>query len=229
MTSDVHAIAAVTVLLSLPYSRAAVSSEGNPDVQWVNTSIIGARKVLEWARVGTGDIFYELGCGDGVVAREALKRGAATVCVERDPELAATAEELLRNTGGAGKAPYEVLTKDLFKIDLSQATVIFLFLLPEINALLLPILRKRAPKLRMLLSHNFEVWGLPCGTRLRVPVGDGKEELFLGWSNLYAAWDPKSIDPKDQEKITEHASECLVFEEHMKDWDGTWEESKEEL
>ena len=61
----------------------------------------------------------------------------------------------------------DVRTEDLFEVSLANATVVFMFLLPEINARLRSVLQA-APSLRVALSHTFEVCGWPCGRRLRV-------------------------------------------------------------
>ena len=92
------------------------------DVSFVPTESAAARAALEWAHVGPGDTLYELGCGDGRVAAEALELGASVVCVERDPELAAVAATRLLLAAGSRPERAQVITTDLFEVDLSQAT-----------------------------------------------------------------------------------------------------------
>ena len=92
------------------------------DVSFVPTESAAARAALEWAHVGPGDMVYELGCGDGRVAAEALALGASVVCVERDPELAAVAATRLLLATGSRPERAQVITTDLFEVDLSQAT-----------------------------------------------------------------------------------------------------------
>ena len=100
---------------------AAVSFAG-VDVGFVPTESAAARAALEWAHVGPGDTLYELGCGDGRVAAEALELGASVVCVERDPELAAVAATRLLLATGSRPERAQVITTDLFEVNLSQAT-----------------------------------------------------------------------------------------------------------
>ena len=100
---------------------AAVSFAG-VDVGFVPTDSDAARAALAWAGVGPGDRVWELGCGDGRVAEEALELGASVVCVESDPELAAVAATRLRRAAGGRPERARVLTTDLFEVDLSQAS-----------------------------------------------------------------------------------------------------------
>jgi len=92
------------------------------DVGFVPTDSAAARAALAWAGVGPGDTVWELGCGDGRVAEEALELGASVVCVESDPELAAVAATRLRRAAGGRPERARVLTTDLFEVDLSQAS-----------------------------------------------------------------------------------------------------------
>ena len=100
---------------------AAVSLAG-VNVGFVPTDSAAARAALAWAGVGPGDSVFELGCGDGRVAEEALELGASVVCVESDPELAAVAATRLRRAAGSRPERARVLTTDLFEVDLSQAS-----------------------------------------------------------------------------------------------------------
>ena len=100
---------------------AAVSCAG-VDVGFVPTESAAARAALAWAEVGPGDSVWDLGCGDGRVAEEALELGASVVCVESDPELAAVAATRLLRAAGGRPERARVLTADLFEVDLSQAS-----------------------------------------------------------------------------------------------------------
>ena len=194
-------------------------------MQWVATGYSAAAAALEWAQVGPQDLFVELGCGDGRVALEAAKRGARAVCVERDPEMAAEARG--RMDADAAGTLVEVLTLDLFEVNLTHATVVFLFLLPEINAKLQPVL-SRAPALRLVLSHKFEIYGWPCGQRLRV-----HDDLFLRWDMPNAVHGDNTAQPSqvgnawhddrqtglgaaDMPSIIDHGLECAVEEDAVR-------------
>ena len=179
------------------------------DVQWVATSRQAASAALEWVHVDVSDTFVELGCGDGRVALEAAQRGARAVCVERDAVLAAKARQHLTSSGHSDLV--EVTEIDLFEANLTDATVIFLFLLPELNSALRPTLAS-APRLRAVVSHKFEVYGWPCGERLRTD-----DTLFLKWERPFAPGaDVQAVAPTDEdafhEALVEHAIECGVEE-----------------
>ena len=92
----------------------AAGAHASLDVSFVPTEAVAAREALAWAQVGPADTVYELGCGDGRVAAEALELGASVVCVERDPELAA--EALRRFQASSHSERARVLTADLFEV-----------------------------------------------------------------------------------------------------------------
>ena len=128
------------------------------DVAWAGTPISSARAALEWVHVGPGDVLVDLGCGDGRVALEAAQLGAHAVCIERDFDLAETARRLFDGSAAGGRVT--TIHADLFSnltSHLSNATVVFLFLLPELNARLRTHLSTRVPTLRAVVSHHFEV------------------------------------------------------------------------
>ena len=128
---------------------------------------------LEWAGVGPGDVLYELGCGDGRVAIEAAllgaqarqthtsvrcrtppqNTGAQVVCVEMDPEMAVEARRAIRAAGV--EASVDVREENLLETNLSNASVVYLFLLPSMNAQLLPALAHLRHGARVL-SQQFQ-------------------------------------------------------------------------
>jgi SAM-dependent methyltransferase len=145
-----------------------------PDVGWAPTPVWTAEQGLAWIGVGPGDVFYELGCGDGRVAIVAAKRGARVVCVEIDPTLAAAASAAVKAAGVDDRV--EVLREDLFKVDVSPATVVFIFLLPALNARLRPIFESTLRPGTKVLSREFEIEGWAPGRQLELPGF-----LFLSW------------------------------------------------
>lgn len=177
------------------------------DVQWVATPHDVASVALEWAAVGAGDLMIELGCGDGRVAMAAARRGARAICVERDLELAAEARALIDSNGLSDRV--DVQTVDMFEANVTEITVAFLFLLPELNARLRRDMLSRAPRLRAVVSHRFEVYGWPCGERIRVD-----DALFLKWEAPFAAAAAGELNEDDEAAaIVEHALDCGVAED----------------
>ncbi|HSH07587.1 MAG TPA: methyltransferase domain-containing protein [Burkholderiales bacterium] len=111
-------------------------------------------RMLRIAEVGPGDRLIDLGSGDGRVVIGAAKRGAQALGVEIDPELVVQARENAVRAGVAGRARFE--HRDLFETDLSQASVVTMYLLPEFNLKLMPRLLALAPGTRVV-SHDWDM------------------------------------------------------------------------
>jgi SAM-dependent methyltransferase len=128
-----------------------VGQEGK-DVIWVPTPDQLVKKMLEVAEVTNKDILIDLGSGDGRTVIAAAKLGAHAIGIEFNQDMVNLS--VLK----AKEAGVEVLTKfictDLFEYDLSEATVITMFLLPEINLKLRPVLLGLKPGTR-IVSNTF--------------------------------------------------------------------------
>ena len=115
--------------------------------------------MMRLAGVSASDVVYDLGCGDGRVVIAAVKRyGARGVCIDIDP---ARIEESRRNAAKAGVAERIAFrTQDLFDSDLQGATVVMLFLWPEVNLRLRPkLLRELRPGTRVVSHwHDMGDW-----------------------------------------------------------------------
>jgi SAM-dependent methyltransferase len=111
--------------------------------------------MLEIARVTKEDIVYDLGSGDGRIVIEAAKKyGARAVGMELDQDLIREAKEKASSAGVASLVSF--VRKDFFDADLSSATVVTLYLLPEVNRDLMPkLLRGLKPGTR-IVSHAFD-------------------------------------------------------------------------
>lgn len=126
------------------------------DVIYVPTPHAVVKEMLSMAKVGPGDVVFDLGSGDGRIVIAAVKdfRAARGVGIELDPQ---RIEEARRGAAEAGVADrVEFLQRDFFEVDLSGATVVTLYLLPAINARLQPTLRALAPGTRVV-SHNYDM------------------------------------------------------------------------
>jgi len=140
-------------------------------------------RMLRIAEVGPNDMLIDLGSGDGRVVIGAAQRGAQALGVDIDPELVAQARDNAQRAGVAARARFE--HRDLFETDLSQASVITMYLLPQVNLKLMPRLLALAPGTRVV-SHDWDMgpW-LPDETlSLRAPdkpVGgrDGLSHIHL--------------------------------------------------
>ena len=126
------------------------------DVPYVPTSQPTVNRMLELANVDQDDVVYDLGSGDGrIVIQAAKKYGARGVGIEIDPELV---KEARKNAQEAGVSDLvEFRQADLFKTDLSEATVITMYLLPSVNMKLRPKLFKELKPGTPVVSHDFDM------------------------------------------------------------------------
>ena len=137
-------------------------SHGRGDVEdlapYVATPREIVEKMLQMAQVDSSDILYDLGCGDGrIVITAARKYGAKGVGVDIDPE---RIRESLKGAQEAGVDQLvEFRLEDATKTDLSEATVLALYLLPESNALLRPKLEKQLKPGTYVVTHNYRIPG----------------------------------------------------------------------
>jgi ribosomal protein L11 methylase PrmA len=114
--------------------------------------------MIELAQPGPSDTVYDLGCGDGRVVIEAVARsGARGVGVDLDPKLIRRATENAARAGLSERVTFR--TEDLFATDLREATVVMLFLWPEINVRLLPKLLRELPPGARIVSNWHDMGG----------------------------------------------------------------------
>ena len=125
------------------------------DVMWLPTSQDMVNKMLAAAEVTSKDIVYDLGAGDGVIPITAAKRfGSRAVGIEYDQKLADFARKNAQLSGVADKV--KIIRGDIFIEDFSEATVVTLYLLPELNLQLRPTLMKMRPGTR-IVSNTFDM------------------------------------------------------------------------
>ena len=128
------------------------------DVPFVSTPIEVVDRMLEIAEVKRGDVLYDLGSGDGrIVIRAAQKYGARGVGIEIDPDLVEKSRAKAREEGVAHLVEFRV--QDALTVDVSEATVVTLYLLPEFNEKLKPILQKQLKPGARIVSHDFDIEG----------------------------------------------------------------------
>src|SRR5262245_29565747 len=108
-----------------------------PDVIFVPTPQEVVNKMLELAEVKKGDVLYDLGCGDGrIVVTAAKKYGIKAIGFDIDPQRIKEARENVASNGVGDLV--EIRHADIFETDLSAASVVTLYLLPELNVRLMP-------------------------------------------------------------------------------------------
>jgi SAM-dependent methyltransferase len=178
-------IAALALGCSYPAPPAAWSQidrdrpARQPDVPYEPSSLQAIAAMIELGQPGPADVVYDLGCGDGRVVIEAVRRsGARGVGVDLDPKLIRLAGANAVRARVSERVSFR--TEDLFATDLREATVVMLFLWPEINLRLLPkLLRELRPGARIV--SNWHDMGSFEPTRAITLAGEGKSHSVYLW------------------------------------------------
>jgi hypothetical protein len=126
--------------------------QAGKDVVWVPTAESLVQKMLDMAKAGPGDYVIDLGSGDGRTVIAAAKRGIKAHGIEYNPDLVELSKRNAQAAGVADKATFA--NGDIFLNDFSQATVVTLFLLTDLNIRLRPTLLKMKPGTRVV-SNTF--------------------------------------------------------------------------
>ena len=126
--------------------------QSGKDVVWVPTPDELVQRMLRMAKVTPQDLVYDLGAGDGKIAIAAGKLGANAVGIEYNPDMAKLANCLVTADGVASKT--KIIQGDIFKEDFSKATVITMYLLPELNLCVRHRILAMKPGTRVT-SHQF--------------------------------------------------------------------------
>lgn len=125
---------------------------------YVPTPSVVVDKMLDLARVTRQDVLYDIGCGDGrIVITAARKYGAGGVGIDIDKAMVAISDKNARVAGVERFVKF--ICRDATKADISPATVVTLYLLPESNALLRPILERQLRPGTRVVSHNYMIAG----------------------------------------------------------------------
>lgn len=171
-------------LLSLP-EKVEVTVEGriyrSLDVMFVPTPQDVVDKMLQLAMLKKDDLVYDLGCGDGrIPVTAARKYGCKAVGYDLDPERVKEALENVKKNKVEHLVTIE--QKDIFTLDLSEADVITLYLLPALNVKLIPQLEKLKPGSR-ILSHSFDMKGVKPDKVIRLTSSfDNIEHKIYLWT-----------------------------------------------
>ena len=147
---------ALGLLAPLARSQLAAIAPPRLDVPYVPTPQPVVDKMLELAGVGRRDVIYDLGCGDGrIVISAARDRGARGVGIDINPVRIEEAVANARSAGVSDRVSFRV--GDLFASDFSAATVVTLYLLPDINRKLRPQLWRQLKVGTRVVSHDFHM------------------------------------------------------------------------
>jgi len=150
-----------------------------PDILFVPTPQEVVEKMLELAEVKKDDLVYDLGCGDGrIVVTAAKKYGCRGVGYDIDPDRVIESMENVKNNNVQKLVHIE--QKDIFTLDLSEASVITLYLLTSLNVKLIPQLEKLKPGTR-IVSHDFDMRGIVTPDKSITVTTDNNEthDIYL--------------------------------------------------
>jgi tRNA G37 N-methylase Trm5 len=146
---------ALVAALAAP-ARAQQPALRTPDVIFVPTPQEVVDAMLDVAKVTKNDVIYDLGSGDGRIPITAAKKfGARGVGIDIDPQRIKEANANAQKEGVTDKVKF--LNQDLFTTDISEASVITLYLLPSLNVKLMPKLMKELKPGTRIVSHSFDM------------------------------------------------------------------------
>jgi precorrin-6B methylase 2 len=173
----------LTVFSALAFAQAqkapatyepSVGQEGK-DVVWVPTPQVLVDKMLDMAKVTPRDFVIDLGSGDGRTVITAAKRGARALGIEYNPNMVELSKRNAEKEGVAERASF--VKADLFESDFSNATVITMFLLPEINLKLRPKILRLKPGTR-IVSNTFTMGEWQADETAELSGGGGCENSW---------------------------------------------------
>ena len=155
-------------------------AQENKIVPYVPTPQEVVDRMLELARVKKGDVVYDLGSGDGrIVVTAAQKYGVTAIGFEIDPE---RIKESLENIKKAGVGHLvEIRQQDIRTVDLSPASVLTMYLLPEVNLMIRPNIWKQMKPGSRVVSHDFDMGDWK-------PVKEEKLKDASGWDHALYLW-----------------------------------------
>ena len=148
-----------------------------PDIYYEPTPANVVAQIVALAGVREGDVVYDLGCGDGRIVIAAVKAGARGVCIDIDP---VRIRESRANAAAAGVLEkVRFLEQNLFSADFADATVVFLFLWPDLNLKLRPTLWRQLRPGTRVVSYVHDMGDWPPRETVKVQGRYGQRDLYL--------------------------------------------------
>jgi SAM-dependent methyltransferase len=149
----VFALLVIAVVMACAEAPETQAPTRKPDVGYVPTRQEVVDGMLELAGVKAGDVVYDLGSGDGRFVIGAAQRGARGVGIDIDPKMVQQARENVARNGVGDRV--KIIHQDMFLADVSEASVVTLYLLPELNRRLRPKLWKELKPGSRVVSNMF--------------------------------------------------------------------------
>jgi ribosomal protein L11 methylase PrmA len=145
-------------------------------VVWIPSAPEVIKAMLDAAAVGPGDVVYDLGCGEGEIVIAAALRGARGVGVDIDPERIGNARRNAARAGVTDRVTF--VEQDLFATDVGAATVVTLYLGPDVNRRLRPKLLRELRAGTRIVSHDFGLGDWAPERTVTVPQAPGHRVLL---------------------------------------------------
>ena len=180
------------------------------DVPYVTTPDYVVDRMLEMAGVGPGDYVVDLGSGDGRIVIAAAGRGAFGHGVDIDPERIREARANARQAGVADRVMF--LRENIFRTDISRASVVTMFLLTTINRQLRPRLFKQLTPGTRVVSHKFDMgdWHPDQTALVRGPQHVHQVYLWIMPAQLAGQWEWRLADHRYTLTIDQHFQEIAA-------------------
>jgi tRNA A58 N-methylase Trm61 len=189
-SGELSGLVAALLLLALPGSvslakgpsplpQKPLASSLEHSAPYVTTPQDIVEKMLELAKVGPDDVVYDMGSGDGrIVITAAQKYGAHAVGIELLPDLYEQSRDRIKQLGLEDRA--QIIHEDMFSVSIRNATVVTLYLLTSVNAMLRPMLEKQLRPGARIVSHDFQMPGWDPDKVVKVMSKDGvAAKLYL--------------------------------------------------
>jgi hypothetical protein len=172
-------LTAVMLLFVAGAGAQSPTTEKKPlDVPYVPTHESLVDEMLRMAKVGKNDVLYDLGSGDGRIVITAAQRfGTRGVGYDLDPERVSEARENARRAGVTDKVRFE--QQDIFTARIADATVVTMYLLPDVNLKLRPKLLAELKPGTRIVSHNYDLGDWQPLQRKEMDVTGINHTLFL--------------------------------------------------
>ncbi|SRR3989475_3423918 len=157
------------------------AAESKKIVPYVPTPQEVVEQMLELAQVKKGDVVYDLGSGDGrIVVTAAKKYGVKAIGFEIDPERIKESKENIRKAGVGNLV--EIREQDIRTVDLSPASVLTMYLLPEVNLMIRPNIWKQMKPSARVVSHDFDMGDWKAVKEVRIKDKSGWDHTLYLWN-----------------------------------------------
>lgn len=174
-----------------------VRGQSGKDVVWIATANELVDNMLKIANVGPTDLVFDLGAGDGIIAIAAARDfGARAIGIEYNPQMAALAQRNAERAMVTDKV--KIIQGDIFKEDFSEATVVTLYLMPELNVQLRPTLLKMKPGTRVV-SNTFTMDDWEPDAEIDTP---SKAYYWVVPAPVAGEWTLDQFDPKNKTSLS---------------------------